>query len=1004
MEGASDQENTAPGEEHSLRKMFVQGTEQIGTHRTENLFQSLEERTLTEEEQRIIQQRVALQRRMFEEYERRERKRKVAELQEVCPDLGEEEAEKALELCDGREEDAAAQLVSDPIFRRRVKAACGVVAEQPAAALPAPAPARKEAPRREAGSSSRQPSWQAKPGPRPKLIDPKTLGGNVFVGAFRGKGFKPPPKGRQPARRARAQTASTSSDSDQEEEEEEQEGGELDPEQQQSEEEQQRQQEVTEEQEQQQQQQLPLVEGEQQQQQLPLVEGEQQQQIAEAMQQHQQKQQRLEPQEQAAQAPQSTDVPKEAGGGVLLWPTAAVEAAQAQRQRYVLVQADTLEAPTDSELRTARRQLGEPSISALPGMAEQPTPASVARSRPEEEDLAAALQRAIAVAAGAGATAAAQAEGAEQVPTEAAAEAAAGSPASGHAQQEEEEESAGRSPAARHRSGRQAAAQARRLAKRAASAELSDSKVTQEEEPSSSDEDMEEQDSSEDDDFAPAPRRRRSAAAAPPPRRARPSRAAKNAAAATLAAYAIDSGEEWDADAVAADSSDDEGGLALRHGRRRGGARGGSAPASAAKRTSPARKKQRVGQESAAAMAAVPAEMPAPAAAGSPAAPAGMQHQQQGGGSGEEGTKPPPGSERLQRSSRRSPAAAEPRARAISSTGHTCRGRVKQKSHKSADLVAAGSLRAEKGWHNAGYIFPEGFHSRTLFRSSVAIDQLCVHECYIIGKGGQFWPQPTFKVVALDRPDEPLIGKSCTGCWTGILKRINAEIEARRRAGEALPPPPKTAIAGPEYFGLNQPNIQEAVEALDPEELCAEYWAGKRQRMAAAAGLPVSAAAPRVHRAPRQPVASSRRGGGGGSTGGNKGRKRRGGSDTEDEAAAEEEDETRLVSSKWSAVTRAERYRNRLQENGEDTSALDKDNPLPLFIDPITMSAVVRPAISPYGHVAGLATWKVVLAEKQQCPFTNQPLQFEQLKLLTKTNIHLHRHKIVNGTPATLAS
>lgn len=37
----------------------------------------------------------------------------------------------------------------------------------------------------------------------------------------------------------------------------------------------------------------------------------------------------------------------------------------------------------------------------------------------------------------------------------------------------------------------------------------------------------------------------------------------------------------------------------------------------------------------------------------------------------------------------------------------------------------------------------------------------------------------------------------------------------------------------------------------------------------------------------------------------------------------------------------------------------DKDNPLPLFIDPITMSAVVRPAISPYGYVAGLATWKV---------------------------------------------
>lgn len=43
--------------------------------------------------------------------------------------------------------------------------------------------------------------------------------------------------------------------------------------------------------------------------------------------------------------------------------------------------------------------------------------------------------------------------------------------------------------------------------------------------------------------------------------------------------------------------------------------------------------------------------------------------------------------------------------------------------------------------------------------------------------------------------------------WTvlQVLKRINAEIEARRKAGENLPPPPKTAIAGPEYFGFNQP-------------------------------------------------------------------------------------------------------------------------------------------------------------------------------------------------------
>ena len=41
-----------------------------------------------------------------------------------------------------------------------------------------------------------------------------------------------------------------------------------------------------------------------------------------------------------------------------------------------------------------------------------------------------------------------------------------------------------------------------------------------------------------------------------------------------------------------------------------------------------------------------------------------------------------------------------------------------------------------------------------------------------------------------------------------VLKRINGEIEARRRAGEDLPPAPKTAIAGPEYFGFNQPEVR----------------------------------------------------------------------------------------------------------------------------------------------------------------------------------------------------
>lgn len=76
--------------------------------------------------------------------------------------------------------------------------------------------------------------------------------------------------------------------------------------------------------------------------------------------------------------------------------------------------------------------------------------------------------------------------------------------------------------------------------------------------------------------------------------------------------------------------------------------------------------------------------------------------------------------------------------------------------------------RVDKGWYNSGYIFPDGFKSRVLFRSSVALERTCLHECFVLGKSGAYFPLPTFKVTALDRPEEPVIAKSCTGCWTQV--------------------------------------------------------------------------------------------------------------------------------------------------------------------------------------------------------------------------------------------
>jgi hypothetical protein len=55
----------------------------------------------------------------------------------------------------------------------------------------------------------------------------------------------------------------------------------------------------------------------------------------------------------------------------------------------------------------------------------------------------------------------------------------------------------------------------------------------------------------------------------------------------------------------------------------------------------------------------------------------------------------------------------------------------------------------------------------------------------------------------------------------------------------------------------------------------------------------------------------------------------------------------------------------------------------------------MNPAMSPYGHVMGLATWRAVLAEQGKCPFTQQPLRPEQITVLTKANIERLRDRLI---------
>ncbi|KAI8808451.1 hypothetical protein BJ742DRAFT_808666 [Cladochytrium replicatum] len=91
--------------------------------------------------------------------------------------------------------------------------------------------------------------------------------------------------------------------------------------------------------------------------------------------------------------------------------------------------------------------------------------------------------------------------------------------------------------------------------------------------------------------------------------------------------------------------------------------------------------------------------------------------------------------------------------------------------------------------------------------------------------------------------------------------------------------------------------------------------------------------------------------------------------------------------------------------NAESTDAgeeyrFDDANPLPGFTDPITLDEVVRPAISPYGHVMSYESWVRCLASEDRkniCPLTKRTLTKRELVILTFENIHEFRDKIVNS-------
>ncbi|KNC84109.1 hypothetical protein SARC_03674 [Sphaeroforma arctica JP610] len=91
-------------------------------------------------------------------------------------------------------------------------------------------------------------------------------------------------------------------------------------------------------------------------------------------------------------------------------------------------------------------------------------------------------------------------------------------------------------------------------------------------------------------------------------------------------------------------------------------------------------------------------------------------------------------------------------------------------------------------------------------------------------------------------------------------------------------------------------------------------------------------------------------------------------------------------------TTRRLRFMNG-ELNEEDKA--ENENPLPGFLDGITLSEVVMPAMSPSGHVLSYSSWLQCLECNSTCPMTGAHIEQRDLVILTPQNIEEYRNRII---------
>ncbi|KAH6802393.1 Transcription factor jumonji family protein / zinc finger family protein [Perilla frutescens var. frutescens] len=134
-----------------------------------------------------------------------------------------------------------------------------------------------------------------------------------------------------------------------------------------------------------------------------------------------------------------------------------------------------------------------------------------------------------------------------------------------------------------------------------------------------------------------------------------------------------------------------------------------------------------------------------------------------------------------------------------------------------------GAVCAGKLWCDSRAIYPKGFRSRVRYIDVIDPSNMCYYVSQVLDAGQN---GPLFMVSVEHSPSEVFVHVSAPRCWELVRERVNQEIAKQHKLGKLNLPPlqPPGSLDGMEMFGFSSPAIVQAIQALDHNRICSDYW------------------------------------------------------------------------------------------------------------------------------------------------------------------------------------